>query len=102
MSLDGRERVARQWWVLMALFWYRLTSKNRSCFTHLKFLYLPRIRQSARLLSYKVYRDKYEFSFSKFVSRRSSSVASAKADSPLAGMKYLIDSWGPKLTCRTT
>lgn len=37
----------------------------------------------------------YEFSFSKFELRRSSSVASAKSEPLLAGTKYLIDSCGP-------
>lgn len=37
----------------------------------------------------------YEFSFSKFDLRRSSSVASAKSEPLLAGTKYLIDSCGP-------
>lgn len=37
----------------------------------------------------------YEFSFSKFDLRRSSSVASSKSEPLLAGTKYLIDSCGP-------
>lgn len=42
-----------------------------------------------------VFMIKYEFSFSKFDLRRSSSVASAKSEPLLAGTKYLIDSCGP-------
>ena len=44
----------------------------------------------------RLFMIKYEFNFSKFDWRRSSSVASAKSSEPLlAGTKYLVDSSGP-------